>query len=152
MISTQLKNVVREMLANPHVDLTRKIRILWRPELYSIQQKYHLPEYKQKSKAFVQKKLVEKLPEMILNEQISQKLFERDYTQIAEEIRNYKKENSRVRCQEKVTCTLSCEQTRDSYLTLFHILSEAFLDIRYLSLNVLNRYTFYLLTDTRSTD
>ena len=102
MISTQLKNVVREMLANPHVDLTRKIRILWRPELYSIQQKYHLPEYKQKSKAFVQKKLVEKLPEMILNEQISQKLFERDYTQIAEEIRNYQNENSRVRCQEKV--------------------------------------------------
>ena len=107
MISTQLKNVVREMLANPHVDLTRKIRILWRPELYSIQQKYHLPEYKQKSKAFVQKKLVEKLPEMILNEQISQQLFERDYTQIAEEIRNYKKENSRVRCQEKVTYTFS---------------------------------------------
>ena len=29
MISTQLKHVVREMLANPHVDLTRKIRILW---------------------------------------------------------------------------------------------------------------------------
>lgn len=107
MISTQLKNVVREMLANPHVDLTRKIRILWRPELYSIQQKYHLPEYKQKSKAFVQKKLVEKLPEMILNEQISQKLFERDYTQIAEEIRNYQNENSRVRCQEKVTYTFS---------------------------------------------
>lgn len=51
MISTQLKNVVREMLANPHVDLTRKIRILWRPELYSIQQKYHLPEYKQVSGA-----------------------------------------------------------------------------------------------------
>ena len=44
---------------------------------------------------------------MILNEQISQKLFERDYTQIAEEIRNYKKENSRVRCQEKVTYTFS---------------------------------------------
>ena len=107
MISTQLKNVVREMLTNPHVDLTRKIRILWRPELYSIQQKYHLPEYKQKSKAFVQKKLVEKLPEMILNEQISQKLFERDYTQIAEEIRNYQNENSRVRCQEKVTYTFS---------------------------------------------
>ena len=88
-------------------DLTRKIRILGRPELYSIQQKYHLPEYKQKSKAFVQKKLVEKLPEMILNEQISQKLFERDYTQIAEEIRNYQNENSRVRCQEKVTYTFS---------------------------------------------
>ena len=70
-------------------------------------EKDHLPEYKQKSKAFVQKKLVEKLPEMILNEQISQKLFERDYTQIAEEIRNYKKENSRVRCQEKVTYTFS---------------------------------------------
>ena len=78
-----------------------KIRILWRPELHSIQQKYHLPEYKQKSKAFVQKKLVEKLPEMILNEQISQELFERDYTQIAEEIRDYKKENSRVRRRRK---------------------------------------------------
>ena len=44
---------------------------------------------------------------MILNEQISQKLFERDYTQIAEEIRNYQNENSRVRCQEKVTYTSS---------------------------------------------
>ena len=63
--------------------------------------KYYLPEYKQKSKAFVQKKLVEKLPEMILNEQISQELFEQDYTQIAEEIRNYKKENSRVRRRRK---------------------------------------------------
>ena len=152
MISTQLKNVVREMLANPHVDLTRKIRILWRPELYSIQQKYHLPEYKQKSKAFVQKKLVEKLPEMILNEQISQKLFERDYTQIAEEIRNYKKENYRVRCQEKVTYTFSCHLTRDSYFTLFHILSGVFPDTRYLSLSVLNHCIFYLLTDIRSVD
>ena len=140
MISTQLKNVVREMLANPHVDLTRKIRILWRPELYSIQQKYHLPEYKQKSKAFVQKKLVEKLPEMILNEQISQKLFERDYTQIAEEIRNYQNENSRVRFK------------RDSYFTLFHILSGVFPDTRYLSLSVLNHCIFYLLTDIRSVD
>lgn len=93
--------VVREMQANPHVDLARKIRILWRPELHSIQQRYHLPEYKQKSKTFVQKKLVEKLPEMILNEQISQELFERDYTQIAEEIRNYKRENSRVRRRRK---------------------------------------------------
>ena len=89
------------MQANPHVDLTRKIRILWRPELYSIQQKYYLPEYKQKSKAFVQKKLVEKLPEMILNEKISQELFEQDYTQIAEELRNYKKENSRGRRRRK---------------------------------------------------
>ncbi|WP_373143506.1 hypothetical protein [Coprococcus comes] len=69
--------------------------------MYSIQQKYYLPEYKQKSKAFVQKKLVEKLPEMILNEQISQELFEQDYTQIAEEIRNYQRENSRVRRRRK---------------------------------------------------
>ena len=28
---------------------------------------------------------------------------------------------SRCPAQEKVTCTLSCEQTRDSYFTLFHI-------------------------------
>ena len=76
MISTQLKNVVREMLANPHVDLTRKIRILWRPELYSIQQKYHLPEYKQKSKAFVQKKLVEKFPIISIEDALDEEDWE----------------------------------------------------------------------------
>lgn len=63
-----------------------------------------------------------------------------------------KKKIPGVRAQEKVTCTLSCEQTRDSYFTLFHILSGVFPDTQDLLLSVLNHCIFYLLTDTRSVD
>ena len=92
------------MQANPHVDLTRKIRILWRPELYSIQQN-------------------------IICQNIS-----------------------RCPAQEKVTCTLSCDQTRDSYLTLFHILSEAFLDIQDLLLIAPTPHNVALSTTKHSID
>ena len=39
-----------------------------------------LPKYAQKSKKFITEKLMEKVPEEILHEQISEELFERDYT------------------------------------------------------------------------
>lgn len=71
---------------------------------------------------------------------------------ILEEIRNYKKENSRVRRRRKVTCTLSCDQTRDSYLTLFHILSEAFLDIQDLLLIAPTPHNVALSTTKHSID
>ena len=59
---------------------------------------------------------------------------------------------SRCPAQEKVTYTFSWHLTRDSYFTLFHILSGVFPDTRYLLLSVLNHCIFYLLTDTRSVD
>ena len=71
---------------------------------------------------------------------------------ILEEIRNYKKENSRVRRRRKVTCTLSYDQTRDSYLTLFHILSEAFLDIQDLLLIAPTPHNVALSTTKHSID
>ena len=49
-----------------------------------------MPKYREKSKTFVIDKILLKVPEHILHEQISQELFERDYTRIEETIRQYK--------------------------------------------------------------
>ena len=39
-----------------------------------------MPKYAQKSKKFITEKLIDRIPEDILHEQISEELFERDYT------------------------------------------------------------------------
>ena len=82
--------LLREAKANPKVDLGQKLALLWRPELAHIQEINGLAKYKQKSKAFVMEKLLEKVPKAALNEQISQELFERDYTEIGNTIRKFK--------------------------------------------------------------
>ena len=82
--------VVREMKPNPNRELKRKIRILWRPELAHIQELNMMAKYKEKSKDFVRKKIIEKVPEEILHKQISDELFERDYDKIAEQIKAYR--------------------------------------------------------------
>ena len=51
-----------------------------------------LPHLKrQKSKDFVRKKIMEKVPEDLLHKQISDELFERDYTTIQQQIDEFKK-------------------------------------------------------------
>ena len=65
--------------------------LLWRPELVHIQELNQMPKYKEKSKQFVIEKILLKVPREKLYLQISQELFERDYTKIAEEIRSYRK-------------------------------------------------------------
>ena len=50
-----------------------------------------MPKYREKSKVFVIDKILSKVPEPLLHEQISQELFERDYTTIEETIRQYKR-------------------------------------------------------------
>ena len=50
-----------------------------------------LHEYKQKSKAFVQKKLLDRVPGEILWPQAMEELFERDYNTIVDEIENYRR-------------------------------------------------------------
>lgn len=84
--------LLREAGENPKVDWKRKMGLLWRPELVHIQEKSHLPRYRQKSKDFVIDKILLKVPKERLREQISDELFERDYTEIEENIRAYRKE------------------------------------------------------------
>ena len=83
--------MVREAADNPKMDLRRKIQILWRPELAHIQEMYGMPKYAGKSKEFVRNKIVDRIPEELLQKQISEELFERDYTRIGETIWRYKK-------------------------------------------------------------
>jgi hypothetical protein len=87
--------VLRESRENPHVTWKRKLTILWRPELAVLQEWNQMPKYKEKSKAFVVGKIIEripaKIPEQKLKEQISELLFERDYNTILETITDYKK-------------------------------------------------------------
>ena len=82
---------LRKAEANPKCKLKNKLSILWRRELVNIQEKYHLPSYKQKSKKFVQEKILEKIEHADLNLEISRELFDRDYTTIEEDIENYRK-------------------------------------------------------------
>jgi hypothetical protein len=72
--------VVREPDDNPKVKPEQKIQILWRLELNHLLEKNKLPKYKQKSKLFVQQKLLEKVPQETLWPQVCEELFERDYT------------------------------------------------------------------------
>ena len=52
-----------------------------------------MPAYKYKSKAFVADYIVQNVPENELDLLISNELFERDYTTIAERINEYRKAN-----------------------------------------------------------
>ncbi len=85
--------VLRKPRENPKVDAKKKLSLLWRPELAHIQELNHMPKYRQKSKQFVIEKILLSVPQDILREQISQELFERDYTQIEELIRDYKRKH-----------------------------------------------------------
>ena len=87
---------LRETDVNPKVKLERKLSLFWRPELYALQQMFGMPKYKEKSKTFVIGKIVEwadkgNIHPEVLQEEMCRLLFERDYTTIGEEIREYKK-------------------------------------------------------------
>lgn len=83
--------VFRQPQENPQVDWKKKMSLLWRPELVHIQELNQMPKYKEKSKQFVIEKILLKVPKEKLYLQISQELFERDYTKITEEIMAYRK-------------------------------------------------------------
>ncbi len=84
--------LLRKAEKNPKINWKRKMGLLWRPELVHIQERNHLPRYRQKSKDFVIDKILLKVPKERLYGQISDELFERDYTMIEKNIRDYKKE------------------------------------------------------------
>ena len=83
--------VLREAKRNPEVDWKGKLGFLWRPELARIQEANRMPKYRDKGKRFVIEKILERVPEQILGRQISEELFERDYTEIEDEIREYRR-------------------------------------------------------------
>ncbi len=94
--------IQREPQINPKVTWIRKLGILWRPELVVLQELNEMPRYKEKSKEFVVEKIVErlengKISEATLKVQVSDILFERDYTLIAEEIKKYRAESGRAK-------------------------------------------------------
>ena len=82
----------REPEDNPKLDINRKISILWRPELAHIQELNGMPKYREKSKLFVANKIVETVAYETLSPQISEELFQRDYTKIEETLNEFRKE------------------------------------------------------------
>ncbi len=82
--------ILRKPKPNPEFNIKNKLGLMWRPELVSIQAKNKMPKYKEKSKKFVVGKIIDTVPEEKLNLQISEELFERDYTTIAKEIDSYR--------------------------------------------------------------
>lgn len=83
--------LLREAKENPKVNRKKKLGLLWRPELAHIQELNGMPKYRQKSKDFVIGRILERVPEEILDGQITEELFERDYNEIADTIRDYRR-------------------------------------------------------------
>lgn len=87
--------VFRKPAPNPRVTWGKKLEILWRPELAKLQEWNQMPKYKEKSRAFVVRKIAERIPDKIsdelLRQQVSEILFERDYTTVSEELKRYRK-------------------------------------------------------------
>jgi len=79
----------RPAVINPKMKREQQISLLWRPELNRILEKNNLPRYKQKSKKFVQQKLLEKMEWEALKLHMCEELFERDYTLWEEEMERY---------------------------------------------------------------
>ena len=88
----------REPVKDPKCKLQQQIKWLWRTELNHLLEKNQLPAYKQKSKKFVQDKLLEKVESEQLHSQMMEELLERDYEQWRIEYEEYKKaQNKPVR-------------------------------------------------------
>ena len=86
---------LRRPLPNPKLDWEKKLMLLWRPELAKLQEWHAMPKYKEKSRQFVAAKIAERIPERIapeeLGAQVSDLLYERDYTHVEETLREYRK-------------------------------------------------------------
>ena len=71
---------LREAKPNPKADIKNKLRLLWRDELKRLLAESGLPKYSNKSRRFIAGKLADRVPAEILHRQVSEELFERDYT------------------------------------------------------------------------
>lgn len=71
----------REAGASPNAKIKLQLHLMWRRELNSILKTNNLPKYAQKSRSFVEEKLIEKLDESTLKKCMCDELLERDYSQ-----------------------------------------------------------------------
>lgn len=72
--------VLRSAKTNPQLDWRKKLNLLWRSELANILEVNGLSGYRGRSKQFVIGKIFECVPAELLAGQVSEELFERDYT------------------------------------------------------------------------
>ncbi len=92
--------VLREPSENADVTFRRKLEFLWRPELVKIQEAHEMPMYRQNSKSFVVDKIATwvedgRIDDIVLQGEICDLLFERDYNTIFEEINKYRQEEGK---------------------------------------------------------
>ena len=86
---------MRRPLPNKGVQWKKKLELLWRPELAQIQEWNEMPKYKSFGKAKAAEKILELVPDkisdMTLRRQVSDILFERDYSKVEETLAEYRK-------------------------------------------------------------
>ncbi len=71
---------------NPHALLDNQILLMWKRELFLLLEMNGCPKYRNKSRAFLRKYLVEKIPPELLKKQMTELIFERDYTVFDQEM------------------------------------------------------------------
>lgn len=92
--------IYRKPYPNPKVKWKRKLEILWRPEIATLQELNNMPKYRKKSKKFVIDKIAAwveqgKLDNSELRKQISEVLMERDYNSIEDTLNEYRETRNR---------------------------------------------------------
>lgn len=90
--------ILRKPEKNPKVSWKKKTELLWRPELVLLQEWHKMPKYKEKSKVFVINKILErldngKIKEEVLKREISELIMQRDYNNISAVLQEYREEN-----------------------------------------------------------
>ncbi len=85
--------MLRRASDNPNLDRRMELSLLWRPELAHLQELNGMPRYKEKSKGFVIDKILSTVSGDVLLPQICEELFERDYSQIADTINEFRQQN-----------------------------------------------------------
>ena len=84
--------VLRRPKPNPGIDPARKLSLLWRPELQHIVYRHLKHKYDRISKKDVIAKILAGVPYETLRLEMSEELFERDYTRIFDEINQFRVE------------------------------------------------------------
>ena len=74
---------LRPAAPNPKIKVSNQLRFLWRRELVSVLEKCGLPKYTSKSRAFSEKALVQRASPEKIKATMTNELFERDYTTLA---------------------------------------------------------------------
>lgn len=93
--------VLKKPQPNEAALLTNQLSLLWKPELSVILEMFNMPKYKDKSREYIAFKIAERtelsnthknyIPKENLKAIMAELLFERDYTTIAEELKEYRK-------------------------------------------------------------